>query len=51
MILIGPEGDFSTQEIKLALKNGFEGVKLNNCRLRTETAGIVSVQIINTLCS
>ena len=51
MILIGPEGDFSTQEIKLALNNGFEAVSLNNCRLRTETAGIVSVQIINTVCS
>lgn len=49
-ILIGPEGDFSLQEIKLALKNNYKPVSLGNSRLRTETAGIVachSVAFIN----
>ena len=41
-ILIGPEGDFSTSEIKLALDKGFAPVALGNTRLRTETAGIVA---------
>lgn len=49
-ILIGPEGDFSLKEIKLALKNNYKPVSLGNSRLRTETAGIVachSVAFIN----
>ena len=41
-ILIGPEGDFSTEEIKLAIKNGWLPVSLGNSRLRTETAAIVA---------
>lgn len=41
-ILIGPEGDFSTNEIRLALKNNFIPVSLGNTRLRTETAAIVA---------
>jgi len=41
-ILIGPEGDFSTKEITLALKNNFIPVTLGETRLRTETAAIVS---------
>lgn len=40
LMLIGPEGDFSTEEIDLAQKNGFRAVSLGNKRLRTETAGI-----------
>jgi 16S rRNA (uracil1498-N3)-methyltransferase len=50
VILIGPEGDFSEEEISLALKNGFKPVHLGNSRLRTETAGIAachSVYFIN----
>ncbi|NQX85361.1 MAG: 16S rRNA (uracil(1498)-N(3))-methyltransferase [Flavobacteriaceae bacterium] len=39
-ILIGPEGDFSMNEIALALQNGFTAVTLGNTRLRTETAAI-----------
>jgi 16S rRNA (uracil1498-N3)-methyltransferase len=39
-ILIGPEGDFSPSEIKLALKNGFLPVSLGETRLRTETAAV-----------
>ena len=42
LILIGPEGDFSEQEIKDALSLGFIPVSLGNSRLRTETAGVVA---------
>lgn len=41
-ILIGPEGDFSTKEIEMALKNNYLPVSLGNTRLRTETAAIVA---------
>lgn len=47
LILIGPEGDFSPDEIKLAVENGFEVVSLGTARLRTETAGIVACHIVN----
>lgn len=42
-ILVGPEGDFSIDEVRLALDNGYESVTLGNFRLRTETAGLVAV--------
>lgn len=42
LILIGPEGDFSEQEVSDALQLGFRPVALGNERLRTETAGIVA---------
>ena len=41
-ILIGPEGDFSKEEIDMALKAGWEPVSLGNSRLRTETAAVVA---------
>ena len=41
-ILIGPEGDFSSKEIKLAIENKFAPITLGNTRLRTETAAIVA---------
>lgn len=41
-LLIGPEGDFSTKEIELALANQYIPVSLGNTRLRTETAAIVA---------
>lgn len=47
LILIGPEGDFSEDEINEAFANGFKAVSLGRNRLRTETAGIVAVQILN----
>jgi len=47
LILIGPEGDFSADEVKLAIENGFSVVSLGNSRLRTETAGIVACHIVN----
>ncbi len=43
MILIGPEGDFSPEEVKLAVEHGFQTVSLGESRLRTETAGVVAV--------
>ena len=39
-VLIGPEGDFSPEEIKRAEKMGFRGIDLGSRRLRTETAAI-----------
>lgn len=46
LILIGPEGDFSTQEIKAATSQGYTEITLGNSRLRTETAGIVACHSI-----
>ena len=48
-IMIGPEGDFSNDEILLALSNGFEAISLGTNRLRTETAGIVACHTVNLL--
>jgi 16S rRNA (uracil1498-N3)-methyltransferase len=45
-ILIGPEGDFSTKEINLAIDNNFIPVTLGNTRLRTETAALVACHTI-----
>ncbi|MCI5681613.1 MAG: 16S rRNA (uracil(1498)-N(3))-methyltransferase [Paludibacteraceae bacterium] len=42
LVLIGPEGDFSEQEVQTALREGFRPVSLGNSRLRTETAGVVA---------
>ncbi len=41
-VLIGPEGDFSPEEIKAALDSGFVPVSLGDNRLRTETAALVA---------
>ena len=49
LVLIGPEGDFSTNEIKLALDNNFKPISLGNNRLRTETAGVIVCSTINLL--
>ncbi len=49
LILIGPEGDFTEEEVRLAFKNGFQGVHLGKSRLRTETAGIIACHIVNLL--
>ncbi len=48
-ILIGPEGDFTVDEINYALKLNFSEISLGKNRLRTETAGIVSATILNNL--
>lgn len=39
-ILIGPEGDFTSEEIELALENGYKTITLGENRLRTETAAL-----------
>ena len=49
LILIGPEGDFSPEEIKLAQENGFEPISLGESRLRTETAALVACHTIHVL--
>ncbi|MEM9991021.1 MAG: RsmE family RNA methyltransferase, partial [Bacteroidota bacterium] len=47
LILIGPEGDFSSQEIEQALSLNFKAISLGTHRLRTETAGITACNVIN----
>jgi 16S rRNA (uracil1498-N3)-methyltransferase len=47
IMLIGPEGDFTSAEIELAFKNNFIPVSLGENRLRTETAGMVAVTLLN----
>jgi 16S rRNA (uracil1498-N3)-methyltransferase len=47
VLLIGPEGDFTTEELDLAISNGFKKVSLGPNRLRTETAGLVGVIMLN----
>jgi len=49
LILIGPEGGFSIEEIKTAKKFGFKAVSLGSSRLRTETAAIVACHTINLI--
>ena len=46
LILIGPEGDFTSEEITVALDKGFKPVALGNTRLRTETAGIIAATLL-----
>ena len=46
-VLIGPEGDFSPEEVKLAMEAGYRPVSLGNSRLRTETAGLVACHTFN----
>ena len=45
-ILIGPEGDFTHEEIEFALQNQYQPVSLGNTRLRTETAGVVAASLL-----
>ena len=49
MVLIGPEGDFSPEEVEAARQAGFAAVTLGESRLRTETAGLMAVAAIHTL--
>jgi 16S rRNA (uracil1498-N3)-methyltransferase len=46
LVMIGPEGDFSKEEVKHATANGFISVSLGDTRLRTETAGVVATTIV-----
>ncbi|HVA97947.1 MAG TPA: RsmE family RNA methyltransferase, partial [Bacteroidia bacterium] len=47
IVLIGPEGDFSSEEIKKALQANWQAVSIGNSRLRTETAGLVACHNVN----
>lgn len=48
-VLIGPEGDFSEEEVAKAMKTGFIPVSLGNSRLRTETAAVVATHTVAVL--
>lgn len=48
-VLIGPEGDFSPEEIELAISNGYQPVSLGEQRLRTETAALATVHTIHII--
>ena len=45
-VLIGPEGDFSIDEVRMAVANGYQSVDLGRSRLRTETAGLAAVMMM-----
>lgn len=45
-VLVGPEGDFSVDEVQLAIDNGYQSVSLGTSRLRTETAGLMAVTMM-----
>jgi 16S rRNA (uracil1498-N3)-methyltransferase len=49
IVLIGPEGDFSSEELLAASAHGFRKVSLGPSRLRTETAGVVACHTLNLL--
>lgn len=49
LILIGPEGDFTKEEINLALQHDFMPVTLGDTRLRTETAGMVAATLLRLI--
>jgi 16S rRNA (uracil1498-N3)-methyltransferase len=49
LVLVGPEGDFTADELQLAALHGFEMVTLGDSRLRTETAGFVACVLLNAL--
>ena len=46
IVMIGPEGDFSIDEVKMAIEAGWQSVHLGKSRLRTETAGLSAVMIM-----
>lgn len=48
-VLIGPEGDFTPEEVNIALANDFMPVTFGERRLRTETAGVYVISAINTI--
>ena len=45
-VMIGPEGDFSIDEVRQAIANGYQSVHLGQSRLRTETAGLSAVMMM-----
>ena len=46
MVLVGPEGDFSIEEVKAAVEAGYKSVSLGSARLRTETAALSAVMMM-----
>ncbi|MBQ9357272.1 MAG: 16S rRNA (uracil(1498)-N(3))-methyltransferase [Prevotella sp.] len=46
LVLVGPEGDFSIEEVRQAVEAGFVSVDLGPSRLRTETAGLAAVMMM-----
>jgi 16S rRNA (uracil1498-N3)-methyltransferase len=46
LLLIGPEGDFSSTEIELALTNNYQAIHLGPTRLRTETAALFALSVL-----
>lgn len=49
LVMVGPEGDFSIEEVKMAEAKGFQSATLGKSRLRTETAAMVAVHIMNLI--
>jgi 16S rRNA (uracil1498-N3)-methyltransferase len=49
LVMIGPEGDFSEEEVKKAVEAGFQPISLGRSRLRTETAALVACHILNLM--
>jgi len=49
IILVGPEGDFTSDEVHLCMQHGFKPVSLGSNRLRTETAGLYACVVYNSL--
>lgn len=48
LVLIGPEGDFSEEEVAKAIEKGFQPISLGKSRLRTETAALVATMVVNS---
>jgi len=48
-LLIGPEGDFSPEEVEIARSNGYKEISLGDFRLRTETAGLMAVTAVHLM--
>jgi len=51
LVMVGPEGDFTKEEIALATGQGFQSISLGEKRLRSETAGLYVCQAISILSS
>lgn len=49
LMMVGPEGDFTLEEIVMAKESGFQEIKMGTSRLRTETAGVVALTMLNLL--
>jgi len=49
LVLIGPEGDFSSEEVEKAIQKGFQPISLGKSRLRTETAALVACHTLNLM--